>query len=162
MILGAIGLGQWIMLAAILTSCILLILIILIQRGRGEGLSGAFGGGGGSSAFGAKTGDVFTGITVALAAVFLLLNIFGNYIFLPAGASPAPTVRSAPPPTPSQTPAMPAPTTDTPLPTKTEEPATPIKPALPASDTSAITNTETGATGSGDAKTPDTESDETP
>ena len=52
---------------------ILLILIILLQRGRGGGLAGAFGGLGGQSAFGTKAGDVFTKITVVLAAIWVLL-----------------------------------------------------------------------------------------
>lgn len=37
---------------------IFLILIILVQRGRGGGLAGALGGMGGQSAFGTKAGDV--------------------------------------------------------------------------------------------------------
>ncbi len=52
---------------------ILLILIILLQRGRGGGLAGAFGGLGGQSAFGTKAGDVFTKITVVLAVIWVLL-----------------------------------------------------------------------------------------
>ncbi len=59
----------------------LLMLVILLQKGRGGGLAGAFGGGGGSSAFGAKTGDVFTWITVVVAAVFILLAIGANFVF---------------------------------------------------------------------------------
>lgn len=60
----------------------LLMLVILVQKGRGGGLSGAFGGGGGgSTAFGTKTGDVFTWITIALASLFVLLAIIGNYAF---------------------------------------------------------------------------------
>jgi hypothetical protein len=47
-------------------------------------LAGAFGGGGGG-AFGAKTGDVFTWITVAFAGVFLLLTVLGNFVFEPTG-----------------------------------------------------------------------------
>ena len=43
---------------------IFLILLILVQRGKGGGLVGAFGGAGGQSAFGAKAGDLFTKITV--------------------------------------------------------------------------------------------------
>ena len=45
-----------------------------MQRGRGGGLIGAFGGPGGSSAFGAKTGDVFTVITVIMAVLFLVVG----------------------------------------------------------------------------------------
>ncbi|RLS51073.1 MAG: preprotein translocase subunit SecG, partial [Planctomycetota bacterium] len=41
-------------------SSLFLILLVLIQRGRGGGLAGAFGGAGGQSAFGTKAGDVFT------------------------------------------------------------------------------------------------------
>ena len=61
--------------------CGLLMLVILIQRGRGSGLAGAFGGAGGSSAFGAKTGDVLTWITIVVTAVFLLLAVVANYAF---------------------------------------------------------------------------------
>ena len=50
-----------------------LIMLVLVQRGRGGGLSGAFGGMGGQSAFGAKAGDTFTKITVITAAIWILL-----------------------------------------------------------------------------------------
>lgn len=52
-----------------------LIALVLIQRGRGGGLAGAFGGMGGQSAFGTKAGDVFTKITVVVAACWILLCI---------------------------------------------------------------------------------------
>src|SRR5262245_56865879 len=50
-----------------------MILLILIQRGKGGGLAGAFGGAGGSSAFGSRAGDAFTRVTIIVAAVWLLL-----------------------------------------------------------------------------------------
>jgi preprotein translocase subunit SecG len=53
-----------------------LIVLILIQRGKGGGLAGAFGGMGGSSAFGARTGDVFTKVTVGVAIAWILLSMF--------------------------------------------------------------------------------------
>ena len=59
-----------------------LICLVLIQRGKGGGLAGAFGGVGGSSAFGTKAGDVFTRVTIIVAAVWfsltLILNIVSN------------------------------------------------------------------------------------
>jgi preprotein translocase subunit SecG len=52
---------------------IFLIGLILLQRGRGGGLAGAFGGMGGQSAFGTKAGDIFTRITIAVAVFWILL-----------------------------------------------------------------------------------------
>ena len=57
----------------LLLAGIFLILLILIQRGKGGGLAGAFGGAGGSSAFGSRAGDAFTRITIYSAAVWVLL-----------------------------------------------------------------------------------------
>lgn len=52
---------------------VFLILLVLIQRGKGGGLAGAFGGVGGSSAFGSRAGDLFTRITIGVATVWILL-----------------------------------------------------------------------------------------
>jgi preprotein translocase subunit SecG len=52
-----------------------LICLVLIQRGKGGGLAGAFGGMGGSSAFGTKAGDIFTRVTMITAVVWILLNL---------------------------------------------------------------------------------------
>src|SRR3954463_60950 len=59
---------------------VFLILLVLIQKGRGGGLSGAFGGGGGNTAFGSKTGDVLTWATSIVFGVFLLLGIMLNIL----------------------------------------------------------------------------------
>ncbi len=56
-------------------TAIFLIMLVLVQRGRGGGLAGALGGMGGSSAFGAKAGDVFTRITVITASIWILLCV---------------------------------------------------------------------------------------
>ncbi len=50
-----------------------LVLIILIQKGRGGGLGGIFGGGLASGILGSKTGDFLTWVTVSLVGLFLLL-----------------------------------------------------------------------------------------
>jgi preprotein translocase subunit SecG len=54
---------------------IFLILLVLIQRGKGGGLAGAFGGLGGQSAFGTKAGDLFTRITIGVAAFWIILCV---------------------------------------------------------------------------------------
>jgi len=58
--------------------CLLLILIVLIQKGRGGGLASAFGGMGGNTAFGAKTGDVLTWATSIIFGIFLVMAIVLN------------------------------------------------------------------------------------
>lgn len=54
---------------------IFLILLVLVQRGRGGGLAGALGGMGGQSAFGTKAGDLFTRITIGIAAAWIILCV---------------------------------------------------------------------------------------
>lgn len=51
----------------------ILVAVILVQRGRGGGLSGAFGACGGQSAFGTKAGDAFTRITIGIAVAWVIL-----------------------------------------------------------------------------------------
>ena len=52
-----------------------MILLILIQRGKGGGLIGALGGAGGSSPFGSRAGDQFTRLTIYIAIAWLLLTM---------------------------------------------------------------------------------------
>ncbi len=65
----------WILNLLLFIVGILLIFIISLQRGRGGGLVGALGGGGSSSAFGAKAGDTFTRVTIVMALVWISLNV---------------------------------------------------------------------------------------
>ena len=67
---------------------LLLIGLVLIQKNRGAGLSGAFGGVGGNTAFGTKTGDVLTVITVCFTALFLVLSVIGVFVFVPSKITP--------------------------------------------------------------------------
>ncbi|MHC4574828.1 MAG: preprotein translocase subunit SecG [Planctomycetota bacterium] len=60
-----------------------LILVILIQKGRGGGLSAAFGGGMAGGLLGSKTGDFLTWVTIMLAGVFLLLAIVMGKFYKP-------------------------------------------------------------------------------
>ena len=75
---------------AILFVSLFLILVVLIQRGKGGGLAGAFGGAGGSSAFGTRAGDAFTRFTLIVAAIWLLLIMILVKV-APLRNQPAPT-----------------------------------------------------------------------
>ena len=132
--------------------CLFLILLILIQKGRGGGLSGAFGGSGGNTAFGSKTGDVLTWATSIVFGVFLLLavvlNLVGNTMDRRARAAfagEAPLVVPAPPaglpgqmPGGMQIPAgagaseLPAPAPAAPAPSPSATPVETPAPATPA------------------------------
>lgn len=78
---------------------ILLMIVILLQRGKGVGLAGAFGGTGGHTAFGAKTGDFLTWVTVIGAGILLLFAVLLNYVFV--RGKPLLTAPTAPPPGPA-------------------------------------------------------------
>ena len=98
-------------------TALFLILLVLIQRGRGGGLAGAFGGMGGQSAFGTKAGDVFTKITVAIAGFWIMLcilatNVLGRQrtLFSTSLGSAAP--QSVAPLTPAESTISPATETD--------------------------------------------------
>ena len=64
---------QYLLGSMMFLTALFLILLVLIQRGRGGGLAGAFGGAGGQSAFGTKAGDMFTRITIGTAAVWIVI-----------------------------------------------------------------------------------------
>jgi len=57
------------------SSAVFLILLVLVQRGRGGGLAGALGGMGGQSAFGTKAGDTFTKLTIVVASLWIVLSM---------------------------------------------------------------------------------------
>ena len=60
--------------AIVLLIGVVIILLVLIQRGKGGGLAGAFGGTGGSSPFGSRAGDAFTRFTLIVAFVWDFRN----------------------------------------------------------------------------------------
>ena len=79
---------------------IFLILLILVQRGRGGGLTGALGGPGGQRAFGTKAGDLFTRITSFVALGWIALCAFTMWLIgstpTSVAVDPAPTVSPSP------------------------------------------------------------------
>ena len=131
---------------ALILVAIFLILVVLVQRGRGGGLAGALGGMGGQSAFGTKAGDTFTKITIWTAAVWILLCVAGvKYLSSnsddapPSGASSASSTEPAQSTRPSKegvTPEASAPSGGAPKSAPNESkpvaPPTPAPPATPA------------------------------
>jgi preprotein translocase subunit SecG len=70
---------------------VFLILLILIQKGKGGGLAGAFGGPGGQSAFGSKTADAFTKITLYVAGIWVALIVIMIWLVQPKIVVSSPT-----------------------------------------------------------------------
>jgi preprotein translocase subunit SecG len=101
--------GIWVLLAVVL------VLIVLIQKGRGGGLSSTFGGLS-SSLLGTKTGDFLTWVTISVVALWLLLSVVAAKWFKPEASEflqGQGQMQSAPA---QQSPAMP--------PAETQQPAT--------------------------------------
>ena len=83
-------------------SAFLLVVVILAQKSKDQGLGMAFGSGMGESLFGSRAGNVLTRMTVTLATVFMLTTIALGVLFAKgkgshtgsvidkAGALPAP------------------------------------------------------------------------
>jgi preprotein translocase subunit SecG len=69
------GLISKVLLGILILSAVLLVLVVLVQDDQGEGMGGIFGGGS-TTPFGSRSGNVLTRFTAVLAAVFLFC-IFG-------------------------------------------------------------------------------------
>lgn len=153
----AFEVSQWLiglMVVFFLFISLCMMLIVLIQRPQGGGIAGAFGGGGaegaGQTAFGAKTGDVLTTVTIGIFVVFIGSAIALNYLVRPPKAVDVTTI-GAPAGTPGAaetTPATTAPATTTPAnPAGTAvTPAGPAQPgAQPDADGKFRTDTPSGS-----------------
>ena len=105
-------------------SCLVLMIVILLQQGKGGDIANAFGGGASQAVFGARAGatvltKVTSGLTVAFMMLALLLAVWGSRGTssvvggvagppqLPAAATapiaPAPAATTAPAPATSTT-----------------------------------------------------------
>jgi len=99
-------------------TCMVLMLVILLQQGKGGDIANAFGGGGSQAVFGARSGaTLLTRATAVLAALFIVgalaLTIYGTRgpgsvvggiegpaptPAPPANATPSPAAAPTPPP----------------------------------------------------------------
>jgi preprotein translocase subunit SecG len=77
------GFGQIMLLVVLFLTAVFLIVLVLIQRGKGGGLAGALGGMGGQSAFGTKAGDLFTRITIGVAFFWIVLCLASGRLLAP-------------------------------------------------------------------------------
>jgi len=150
------GLISIVLLVILIISAILLVLVVLVQDEQGEGIGGIFGGGS-TTPFGSRSGNVLTRFTAILAAIFLfcILGIawvnktpeVGNVIGLARAQSlqgsqqqswwvqtPAATTGTGTPLVPRQQPTVPVPG-----PTAPSSPSSQTPAAVPPSSTPAPT-----------------------
>ena|SRR5262250_2410960 len=68
--------------------CIFLILVVLLQQGKGADWAGAFGGGGTQTAFGARgAGTVLSKATTAAAVIFMITSLALTILISKPGGS---------------------------------------------------------------------------
>ncbi len=131
----------------LLLTSIFLVLLVLVQRGKGGGLVGALGGMGGQSAFGAKAGGIFwatslaAGFWILLCIIAVKYNSSGNKVFAGASGANANQLNDAP--------SSVEPVAD---PTKPAAPGAAKSPAAPAQN--ATTPAATGESVDGEVSSP--------
>jgi preprotein translocase subunit SecG len=106
-------------------TCMVLMLVILLQQGKGGDIANAFGGGSSQAAFGARSGATVLSRATTVCAVLFVVgavvlgivgqrgpgSVIGGRAPARAPAAPAP---AAPAPSPAPAPATPAPPAETP------------------------------------------------
>jgi len=83
---------MWLLMPILTTllviTCLLLIITILMQRPKSEGLGAAFGGGLTDNLFGAQTTTVLTKFTVWLGGIFFLLTLLISVLHVKSYSGP--------------------------------------------------------------------------
>jgi len=104
--------------------CLLMVLVVLMQRPRSEGLGAAFGGGMTDNIFGAQTTHVLQKFTVYLGIGFFALTLLLAILFSKATAGSTLLERELLSGADSTAPAA----VESPTPVATSEPAAPVEP----------------------------------
>ncbi|MHC4867165.1 MAG: preprotein translocase subunit SecG [Planctomycetota bacterium] len=121
----AVSLVMRVMAVLFVLCAVVLVLVILIQKGRGGGLSSAFGGSMAGGLLGSKTGDFLTWVTIVTVGVFLLLAIVMAKFYRPTVSDiSGPPPRRAPAVPPGQR-KTPPPSRPAPTESETSEPVAP-------------------------------------
>lgn len=98
-------------------ACLFLILVVLLQQGKGQDLASAFGGGGTQTAFGPRgSANVLSRATTVLAGVFMVTSLTlsllqpreSSVLERVPGAVPSPVASAAPAAPASAAPGLPA------------------------------------------------------
>ena len=105
-------------------TCLVLVLVILLQQGKGGDIANAFGGGASQAAFGARSGATVLSRATAIGAVIFVVGAIVLSILGQRGPGSVVSGRGGPAPTPPPAGAT--------LPGTTPPPATAPKPANPA------------------------------
>ncbi len=110
--------------------CIFLILVVLLQQGKGADWAGAFGGGGTQTAFGARgAGTILSKATTVAAVLFMVLSLALAILISQRGGTSV-IRESVTPPAPTQ-PAQPGQQPPA-APPQQQQPATPAPAPPPA------------------------------
>jgi len=122
-----VGIINGILIFSLVLITVSLIGLILIQRGKGGGLAGAFGGGGVEQAFGTRATTLAQKATVVLGVLYLSLSVALGIRLAPGGAAaPARETSSEttkPPAAPASEPGAAAAPKTTPAPATAPTPA---------------------------------------
>jgi len=103
---------QYLMTIVYVVVCLVLLMAILLQQGRGGDIASAFGGSGSQTAFGARAGaTLLTRITTVTAVLFMIGSIALGILWQGAGSSSVVSGKAAPASAPARpgTPSTPAP-----------------------------------------------------
>ncbi len=124
----------YLLLAVHVIVSLLMILVVLMQRPRSEGLGAAFGGGVTDNLFGAQTTHVLAKFTTWLGIVFFALTLGLAMVYARMGASPASSeiqreLLSMPEPAATTTPVPLPAAASTPVPAATVAPTPATTPA---------------------------------
>ena len=89
--------------------CLILVLVVLLQQGKGGDIANAFGGGGSQTAFGARSGATVLSRATTVCAVLFMLGALALALIGQRG--PGSVVGGRAPAAPVSAPAAPAPAT---------------------------------------------------
>jgi preprotein translocase subunit SecG len=158
-----------ILLGLYVFDALLMMLVILMQRPKSEGLGAAFGGGVTENIFGAQTTNVLTKVTGWLAAIFFLLTFVLSILYarqantpsnlsreLSKGQTPAPAISATPVPgvPVSPGPAVTGTATPSPAPSSSVAPSATVTSSAPATTSRAPSAAASAAPATSPATSP--------